>query len=294
MSETETVETIRYTADVVAVTPDRRVLLIERGWAPFEGHWALPGGHVDSGETSLAAAVRELEEETGVRVAAGELQPVGTWDAPGRDPRGRYVTVAYLAEVPAGTEAVAADDARIARWFPLDGLPGDLAFDHAEILQAAEAAHQPREEPLTFREGDDARYSEGVDVTLSFTREEAAAIGGELGPIADTLHSALWALAILRTGHVRADQDQRKDARPERPATPDTWYTVINDLEHRLLPRIEGIRDAAMRAHAATGGSVGQLARAMDVPRSTAQYRRETLQRSMPSTWETWARPTSA
>ncbi|MEU3400654.1 NUDIX hydrolase [Streptomyces filamentosus] len=130
-------ENIRYTADVVAVTDDGRVLLIKRGWAPYADHWALPGGHVDRGETGLRAAVRELEEETGVRVAEDELRLVGVWDQPDRDPRGRYVTVAYLATVPAGTRATAGDDARDARWWPLTDLPERLAFDHTDILTAA-------------------------------------------------------------------------------------------------------------------------------------------------------------
>ncbi|MGW6247948.1 NUDIX domain-containing protein [Streptomyces roseolus] len=129
-------ENIRYTADVVALTEDGRVLLIKRGWDPYEGHWALPGGHVDHGETGLRAAVRELEEETGVRVTEDELRLVGVWDQPDRDPRGRYVTVTYLATVPADTQATAGDDARDARWWPLPGLPERLAFDHADILAA--------------------------------------------------------------------------------------------------------------------------------------------------------------
>ena len=59
MSDTpETHATIRYTADVVAVTDDGRVLLIKRSWDPYENHWALPGGHVDHGETGLQAAAR--------------------------------------------------------------------------------------------------------------------------------------------------------------------------------------------------------------------------------------------
>ncbi|MFB6977705.1 NUDIX domain-containing protein [Streptomyces scopuliridis] len=131
------IETIRYTADVVAMTPDGHVLLIERGWDPFKGHWALPGGHVDPGETALEAAVRELAEETGVQVDADELRLIGLWDQPERDPRGRYVTAAYLTVVPASTTAVAGDDARTARWWPLNDLPARLAFDHAGILAAA-------------------------------------------------------------------------------------------------------------------------------------------------------------
>jgi 8-oxo-dGTP diphosphatase len=94
---TEALEQIRFTADVVALTPDGRVLLIERGWPPFQGAWALPGVHGDPGVTSRDAAARKLEEETGVRVDAADLLQLGAWDTPGRDPRGRYVTVAYLA-----------------------------------------------------------------------------------------------------------------------------------------------------------------------------------------------------
>ncbi|WP_326768847.1 NUDIX hydrolase [Streptomyces sp. NBC_01591] len=137
MTETETYETIRYTADVVAMTPDGHVLLIERGWDPYEGHWALPGGHIDIREESRPAAVRELFEETRVRVDPGDLRQIGVWDAPGRDPRGRYVTVAYAVMVPADTVAQAGDDARTARWWPLDDVPERLAFDHADILRVA-------------------------------------------------------------------------------------------------------------------------------------------------------------
>ncbi|MFD8629629.1 NUDIX domain-containing protein [Streptomyces hygroscopicus] len=139
MTDTETSEVIRYTADVVAFTPGGDVLLVERDWPPYEGAWALPGGHVDPGETSRAAAVRELEEETGVQVAAADLRQIGVWDSPERDPRGRYVTVAYAAVVPADTQIVPGTDARTARWWPLDNLPERLAFDHADILRAATA-----------------------------------------------------------------------------------------------------------------------------------------------------------
>lgn len=130
-------ESIRYTADVVCVRGDE-VLLIERGWPPFEGMLALPGGHVDKGETAREAAVRELAEETGVFVPAdsAEIVMLGVFDAPGRDPRGRYVSVAYLIRVPESTRAVAGDDARSVRWVFIEGTP-TLAFDHNEIINAA-------------------------------------------------------------------------------------------------------------------------------------------------------------
>ncbi len=131
----ETFETIRYTADVVAIRGDE-VLLIERGWPPHKGKLALPGGHVDPGETSLAAAARELLEETGVRVDVDTLTLVGVYDGVGRDPRGRYVSVAYVVTVPEDTVARAGDDAAAVRRVPL-AAPGELAFDHARIVADA-------------------------------------------------------------------------------------------------------------------------------------------------------------
>lgn len=133
---TETFETIRYTADVVVTTTNDHVLLIERGWNPFKGQWALPGGHVDPGETSRAAAARELAEEAGVHAAPEELTQIGTFDKPDRDPRGRYVTVAYQLTVISGMPIQAGDDATNAQWWPLEALP-PLAFDHADIIAAA-------------------------------------------------------------------------------------------------------------------------------------------------------------
>ncbi|MCA1223327.1 NUDIX domain-containing protein [Streptomyces sp. 8L] len=131
----ETFEIIRYTADVVCIR-DGHVLLVERGWPPYKGQYALPGGHVDPGEKSRAAAARELLEETGVRVSEEDLVLVGVYDAPGRDPRGRYVTVAYMATVPSDVTARAGDDAAAVRWMPIEE-PRDLAFDHGQIVQDA-------------------------------------------------------------------------------------------------------------------------------------------------------------
>jgi 8-oxo-dGTP diphosphatase len=127
------------TVDVVALarTSDpARVLLIQRRHPPFAGRWALPGGFVEEGEQVHQAAPRELAEETGVRVE--ELQLLGVYDTPGRDPRGWTVSVVYLAHLEQERELTAGDDAGDARWFAIDALP-ELAFDHALILADAAA-----------------------------------------------------------------------------------------------------------------------------------------------------------
>ncbi|WP_235438007.1 NUDIX domain-containing protein [Kitasatospora griseola] len=136
-AEATTWATPSYTVDVACVRRRNgvlEVLLIERGDAPFKGRLALPGGYVDEGETSRTAAVRELKEETRVWVPEAALTLVGVYDTPDRDPRGWTVSAAYWIEVPAGTEAVAGDDAAATRWVPLASPPEAMAFDHARIL----------------------------------------------------------------------------------------------------------------------------------------------------------------
>src|SRR5262245_11003534 len=88
---------------ILTVRADRLcVLLVRRGVAPFEGKLALPGGFVRDDEALEAAARRELEEETGIAAKRlGHLEQLATFGRPDRDPRGRVVTVAYLALAPA-------------------------------------------------------------------------------------------------------------------------------------------------------------------------------------------------
>ncbi len=112
-----------------------KVLLIQRGHEPFKNHWALPGGFVDENETLEAAALRELKEETGVSDVF--IEQLFTFGTPGRDPRGRVVTVAYYALINLAEHKIGADtDAQDVKWFPIHELP-QLAFDHAEILNTA-------------------------------------------------------------------------------------------------------------------------------------------------------------
>lgn len=126
------------TVDVIIFTlrsSDLEVLLIKRKRPPFEGMWAIPGGFVIIDESLDDAALRELEEETGVRdVYLEQLYTFGDVD---RDPRGHVITVAYFALVPAAAiDPHAGSDAVETRWWSVYDLP-PLAFDHANILSYA-------------------------------------------------------------------------------------------------------------------------------------------------------------
>ena len=124
------------TADCIVITKETepKVLLIERGDEPFKGCWAFPGGFMDMDETTEQCAIRDLEEETGLKVC--KVYQIGAYSKVDRDPRGRTVTVAYLAIVDAPMAVSGQDDAAKALWFPLTALP-ELAFDHTDIMQDA-------------------------------------------------------------------------------------------------------------------------------------------------------------
>ncbi len=125
------------TVDVVIFTlrdNDLQVLLIKRGHAPFRGRWALPGGFVRMEESLAEAARRELAEETGVTDVY--LEQLYTFGEPDRDPRGRVISVAYVALVPAPMAVHGSSDVGEAAWWPVKELP-PLAFDHTSIVQYA-------------------------------------------------------------------------------------------------------------------------------------------------------------
>ena len=110
-----------------------KVLLIERGIEPFKGCWAFPGGFLNMDEDALAGARRELKEETGLENAF--IEQFHTFSEPGRDPRGRVITIAHYALVKI-QEVEGGDDAAQARWFSIGEVP-PLAFDHDRILRMA-------------------------------------------------------------------------------------------------------------------------------------------------------------
>ncbi|GBO55613.1 nudix-related transcriptional regulator NrtR [Pseudanabaena sp. lw0831] len=127
-----------------------KVMLIQRDIPPFQGQWAIPGGFVRIEETLEAAALRELQEETGIQdVFLEQLYTFGNLD---RDPRDRTVTVAYYALINLVEQKIkATTDAKDAAWFALSKIP-KLAFDHDQILQTAIARLRSkiRYEPIGF------------------------------------------------------------------------------------------------------------------------------------------------
>ncbi|MBD2175939.1 NUDIX hydrolase [Pseudanabaena sp. FACHB-1998] len=127
-----------------------KVMLIQRDIPPFQGQWAIPGGFVRVDETLEQAALRELQEETGIHdVYLEQLYTFGDLE---RDPRDRIVTVAYYALINLVEQQIqASTDAREANWFPLHAIPS-LAFDHEQILQKAIARLRGkiRYEPIGF------------------------------------------------------------------------------------------------------------------------------------------------
>ena len=124
-------ETPKLMVDIV-IPMEEGMVLVRRSNDPFEGQWALPGGFVEVRETVEQAAVRETEEETGLKVEITRL--VGVYSEPERDPRGHNVSVAFLARTLSG-QMQAASDASVVEVLAPDAV--ELAFDHREIVTDA-------------------------------------------------------------------------------------------------------------------------------------------------------------
>lgn len=121
------------TADIVVITKESnsRILLIQRANEPYKGYWAFPGGFMEMNETTEQCAIRELKEETGLDLR--EMKQIGCYSGVDRDPRGRTITVAYLASIDEPQDVQGLDDAANAEWFFINDLP-KIAFDHEIIM----------------------------------------------------------------------------------------------------------------------------------------------------------------
>jgi len=124
-------------AAVFALSGKRvKLLLIKRGNEPFKGQWALPGGFIGIDEELKDAVARELKEETGLSNVP--LEQMRTFGNVGRDPRGRQITIVFMGIAEKKqTKAKAGDDAAKARWFDIEKLPKNFAFDHNKVVAFA-------------------------------------------------------------------------------------------------------------------------------------------------------------
>ena len=115
------------------------VLSIKRGRPPFVGMWANPGGNIDEGEQPIDAAVRELEEETGLALTQHQLTYVGAFDKPWRDPRNKNcVSHAFVVLLESKPNVTAGDDATECTWNFVDSdgnVNAEMAFDHSEVIK---------------------------------------------------------------------------------------------------------------------------------------------------------------
>lgn len=142
LSDRDIIETGMSCVDVVILVDNGRnyeVLSIKRGKEPFKGMWANPGGNIDEGEVPIQAAVRELEEETGIKIQSRYFTYVGKFDKEYRDPRNKNcISYAYVIVLDKKPNAIAGDDADECTWnyVSYDGdMNVDMAFDHLEIIK---------------------------------------------------------------------------------------------------------------------------------------------------------------
>ncbi|PWV47362.1 8-oxo-dGTP diphosphatase [Nocardiopsis sp. L17-MgMaSL7] len=189
------------------------VLLVERGTEPYQGRAALPGGRVRADETLDEGAHRELLEETAIDGALLHLEQLGAYGDPGRDPRGRVVTVAYLALGPNLPTPEGGTDAAHAYWAAVPDLldQGDaLAFDHAGIV--ADALERTR------------RTLEYTTVATTFCREPFTL------PELRNVYEVVWGRALdpsnFRRRATRAEGflEATGDQRPQATGRPAALY----------------------------------------------------------------------
>lgn len=126
-----TFKTPRLTVDGLIINDNNEFILIKRKNPPFQSKWALPGGFVEYGETVESALLREIKEETGLRVKI--LSIIGVFSKPNRDPRAHTVSIAYLTKAVGGKMKASDDASDIILTKSIK--KKELAFDHYEIIK---------------------------------------------------------------------------------------------------------------------------------------------------------------
>ena len=184
-----------------------KVLLIKRKSDSFEGHWTFPGGLLKEGESAENCAMRELEDQTGMKGVS--MRQLHTFSASGRESGGWTVTIALGAVVPF-QYVKGADDAVQAAWFDVDGVP-PLAFSHEEILRVA----LQEVEGISCATNDQVFFQRTMDKlsdVLGQIRRSAHELHAEVGQTYDDQHPYGYHLdmvadSVRRYGHyVCADE----------------------------------------------------------------------------------------
>ncbi|MCX7955303.1 MAG: NUDIX hydrolase [Bacteroidales bacterium] len=111
------------------------ILLVKRKNEPFKNKWALPGGFMNINEKIINTALRELEEETGIKLKKKLLHFFSYYDEPKRDPRGRIISCVFFTILENCPQLKPADDVKQAKWFSIFNIPKKLAFDHNKIIE---------------------------------------------------------------------------------------------------------------------------------------------------------------
>ncbi|WP_420082981.1 hypothetical protein ACN6AT_39335 (plasmid) [Streptomyces sp. JL4002] len=137
--------------------------------------------------------------------------------------------------------------------------------------------------PPRYTTGPDAILG-GLDIILSLTPEETELLGADARQLSATFHDLLLTLTHLRREGLLTPEETE-----DREVIAEYYRESLVALARTLQPRLAGTVDAAIRAHAERGGTIADLTRALDVPRSTAQSRRKVVTTAPPSPWEMWA-----
>ena len=123
------------TVDIIVCFDNSEIILIKRNKNPYKGYWALPGGYLEYGKETLEdAAIRELKEETGLRVIKDNLHLIGIYSDPNRDPRGHTISAVYFTSRVKG-KLRSGDDAEGVKLFSLYKKLPKLAFDHKKMIE---------------------------------------------------------------------------------------------------------------------------------------------------------------
>lgn len=123
--------THRVTTDAI-IRHEDTILLVKRAAPPFEGDWALPGGHIENGERPKEALHREIREETGLAIRID--RQLGEHAEIIEDPRGPVIPLTYLCTAET-VDLSPATDAAEAKWFRPEEIPDHLAFNHHKVLE---------------------------------------------------------------------------------------------------------------------------------------------------------------